>query len=134
VSPSVRSTLVAAPVLVAFLALAAFLAVSFPKREAAHLRGQLATKALAVGALAAHDVTAGFEFEDREGVVDAITAATRKHKVRSLTAQGDLVKRGVSIGVIIHGGRLRIVVNLESSKAEGMRLSSKLLAMAIVID
>jgi hypothetical protein len=65
--------------------------------------------------------------------VRAVTAATRKLRVASLTSGRALVEQGVTIGVTIDGARPKLLVNLRASKAEGLDLASQMLQLAEVI-
>ncbi len=63
----------------------------------------------------------------------AIQQASRRAQVPTLTGERDYVEQGLSLGVSIVGGRPKLVVNVEASKAEGMDLSSQMLQLAEII-
>ena len=65
--------------------------------------------------------------------VRAVTAVTRKLRIASLASGRELVEQGVTIGVTIENARLKLLVNLRASKAEGLDLASQMLQLAEVI-
>ena len=68
-----------------------------------------------------------------EREVPLIFAATRKHKVLSLTMDEPLAGSGLSIAVTRRGERAVILVDLAAARAEGADLSAGLLRLAEVL-
>lgn len=69
----------------------------------------------------------------RAADLTTISVLTRKHKVLTLTGVPEYVERGLSIGVVIKGGRPSLFVNLHASREEGANLDSQLLNLARTI-
>lgn len=65
--------------------------------------------------------------------IDAMVVATRAARVTTMTGVARYVSRGLAIGVSLHDGRPRILVNLESARLEGADLASELLKLATII-
>lgn len=65
-----------------------------------------------------------------EGQFEAASKYTQDNKILSITGIPDLVKKGVSLGVGIMGGKPKIFINLESSKAEGINWNPAILKLA----
>jgi hypothetical protein len=57
----------------------------------------------------------------------------RIEKVITMTGVSDYLTRGLSVSVGVRGGRPRILVNVEASRAEGADLSAELLKLAELI-
>jgi hypothetical protein len=68
-----------------------------------------------------------------EANLGEIFEITRKRQVITVGSREDQVKKGVSLGVFLVGGRPTIMVNLPASKTEGASFSSDLLRLATVI-
>lgn len=69
----------------------------------------------------------------RAADIDAIVAAARAARVTTMTGVARYVSRGLAIGVALHDGRPRILVNLEASRLEGADLASELLKLATIV-
>jgi hypothetical protein len=65
--------------------------------------------------------------------VRAVTAATRKLRIASLTSGRALVEQGITIGVSMEGSRPKLLVNLVASREEGLNLAAQMLQLAEVI-
>jgi hypothetical protein len=69
----------------------------------------------------------------RAADIDAIVVATRAARVTTMTGVARYVSRGLAIGVALHDGRPRILVNLEAARLEGADLASELLKLATIV-
>jgi len=67
-----------------------------------------------------------------EGALEAITRATRRFRALSFASDARVVERGVSVGLLAHDARARLVINLASARAEGADLDAALLRLAEV--
>ncbi len=65
------------------------------------------------------------------GVIASVCQAMR---IMSLTGVPSYIERGISFGFDLQGGKLGIIVNLPSAKAEGTDFSSKLLRLVRVVE
>ena len=63
----------------------------------------------------------------------AVSAFTQRNRVLSVTTVQDFLRRGVSVGLAIEGGKPRVVLNLINSNREGLRWDSKMLKISRVI-
>jgi hypothetical protein len=68
-----------------------------------------------------------------DATVPAIVAASREHGILTATGTVDHVKAGIALGLTVHGGRLKLTVNLPAAKRAQVDFSSQLLAIATVI-
>lgn len=66
--------------------------------------------------------------------IERIATATRAHKVRSLSADPETVRRGVAIGLGMRDDRPEILINLGAAQAEGADLSAQLLRVARIVS
>jgi hypothetical protein len=69
----------------------------------------------------------------RAADIAAIAAATRAARVTTVTGVARYVSRGLAVGVSLHDGRPRILVNLEAARLEGADLASELLKLATIV-
>ncbi len=83
---------------------------------------------LSGGKVAAVYVCAGLESK-----LSGIRSATRSAKVASISGFEEMVRKGLSIAAVEVDGKGKIIVNLRSAKAEGMKLESSVLRLADVI-
>lgn len=67
------------------------------------------------------------------GATRDIAAATRRASILSIASGDSQVRGGLTIGLVRTGAQLRLVVNLESARAEGARLDAGLLRLATVL-
>lgn len=74
-----------------------------------------------------------FMTDGNEKLARATSQVARRLRVLSTTSHARWVETHVSVAVVADDHSRRILVNLESSKAEGRALSSDLLALASVI-
>lgn len=65
--------------------------------------------------------------------LDAVLAASRQNQAVTMATRRSYVERGASVGVVMAGGRPKLVVNLKASRAEGAKFGSDLLAVATVL-
>lgn len=70
----------------------------------------------------------------RDPDIGTLVSVCRAMRIMSLTGVPSYVKRGVSLGFDLQGGKLDIIVNLPSAKAEGTNFSSKLLNLVRVLE
>ena len=68
-----------------------------------------------------------------ESDLDAIKEITRQAKVLSVGANREQVEKGLSLGVVEMDGKVAILVNLQSSRLEGVSFSSDFLGLTSVI-
>lgn len=66
--------------------------------------------------------------------VSAISEATQRESVLSVTGQKGYVKAGLSIGIVSRGRKFVMLVNLEASRSEGVSLSAAFLAVAEMVE
>ncbi len=66
--------------------------------------------------------------------IRALSEATRRRGILSLTGVPDYVDKGISVGLESAGNRAQIVVNLAAATAEGADFSAKLLNIARVVQ
>ncbi len=71
--------------------------------------------------------------EGNEKDLERIKSATRHRNVLTLSGTGDIAKRGLSIGLGLHEGRPRIMVNLEALQEEGHVLDARVLRLCEVV-
>ncbi len=62
-----------------------------------------------------------------------VTQLSQVHKILTITGVPQYVEDGISIGLDIKADKPQIIINLQSTKAEGADFSSKLLNLAKVI-
>jgi hypothetical protein len=67
------------------------------------------------------------------GEVGAISLASRKHSILTFTDDEQMVRAGLSIGVVRRADRAAILVDLVAARAEGADLSADLLRLAEVV-
>jgi len=65
--------------------------------------------------------------------LDELLNYTRVNKVLSITGRPDMVRRGVTLGVGVSGGKPKILLNLASLKREGVKINPALLKIAQII-
>ena len=68
------------------------------------------------------------------GVAGPVMATTRKLAILSFTSEEEMVRGGLSIGLVRRGERAAILVNLVAARAEGADLSAELLRLAEVVS
>lgn len=66
--------------------------------------------------------------------VGVFAAVCQAMGIMSLTGVPSYIERGISFGFDLQGGKLGIIVNLPSAKAEGTDFSSKLLHLVRVLE
>jgi hypothetical protein len=66
-------------------------------------------------------------------VFDSISGITRKYKILSFSGRDSEVRDHLSIGLLRHGTRPAILVNLRAATAEGADLEPELLALSEVL-
>ncbi len=71
--------------------------------------------------------------EGNETDLERIKSATRHRNVLTLSGNGEIAKRGLSIGLGLREGRPRIMVNLEALQAEGHVLDARVLRLCEVV-
>lgn len=69
----------------------------------------------------------------RAADIGAMVVTTRAARVTTMTGVARYVSRGLAIGVSLHNGRPRILVNLEAARLEGADLASELLKLATIV-
>lgn len=67
------------------------------------------------------------------GSMAAIKGAAQATQTRTLTAVSDYIGKGVSVGVVLDGGKPKIVVHLATAKSEGADYDSQLLSISEVV-
>ena len=70
---------------------------------------------------------------DLSNQTSAVVAAGAAHKVPTFTATREQFQGGATLGLVVHEGRPRVLVNLPSCKSVGMNLDPKLLELSEVI-
>lgn len=83
-------------------------------------------------ALSSNDIDVVFITNGFGSEVSAVVDITRRLDKSSLATDSDYVRRGVAIGADTVDKKIKLFVHLKGSKAEGMKLSSKLLKVATV--
>lgn len=63
-----------------------------------------------------------------------VTELTKKFKILSVTLTKDYLRYGVTMGLDMVGDNPQILINLNSSKAEGAEFSSQLLKLSKIIE
>ena len=66
--------------------------------------------------------------------VAASTGYTQANKVLSVTGNPDFVNQGVTLGIGIEGGKPKVLLNLSSSKNEGINWAPSILKVAATIN
>lgn len=84
-------------------------------------------------ALKSDGIDAVFVSEDLSAVVSAIVGVCRENQVRSVAPTEEMAKAGIAIAVVLRDGKPKIIVNLTGAKAEGMRLSARVLGLSEII-
>lgn len=86
--------------------------------------------------LKSNNIVAIYISSDLSGNIPEIISVTRKNRVLTFIGSGIKanLKRGVSVGLGVEGGRPKIYVNLEASKKEGCEFSSQFLNLAEIIE
>jgi hypothetical protein len=67
------------------------------------------------------------------GIVDKITAYTHQNKVLSITGDPGSVQKGITLGVGVAGGKPTVLLNLASSKEEGVDWNAAILKIALTV-
>jgi hypothetical protein len=93
-----------------------------------------ASKAAFEAALATHAPAAVIIADDLDKVIPEMRAATRKHKSLTITTRQAALKRGLSVAVVSGQERDEISINLEASRAEGVRFGAGLLQLARLVE
>src|SRR5262249_2730768 len=83
------------------------------------------SEAALVEDLEKNQVAAIFAGEDMDPFVETLARIGREHHVTTLSERRDHVERGFTLGVTVYVGRPKLIVNLTSSRAQGMDLSSE---------
>lgn len=66
--------------------------------------------------------------------LQSILAVSRVYQIPTLSAVGEYVESGLSVGLVANGPRAQILINLPASREEGIEFSSQLLKLARVIQ
>lgn len=66
-------------------------------------------------------------------LTDTVVEYTRANHVMSITGRPDQVEKGITLGVGVLGGKPRVLLNLSSSKEEGIDWNPALLKISTVI-
>jgi hypothetical protein len=83
--------------------------------------------------LARVSVVAAIVCPGLSGEVAVISAASRKHAILTFTDDEQMVRAGLSIGVVRRSERAAILIDLVAARAEGADLSADLLRLAEVV-
>jgi len=72
----------------------------------------------------------------KDGNVDKIIKKTRENKIFSITMikPESFVKKGISMGIIVEGGKPRIIINPEGIKEEELSLDARFLKLVKLIE
>ncbi|MDD5306139.1 MAG: YfiR/HmsC family protein [Deltaproteobacteria bacterium] len=68
-----------------------------------------------------------------QGVAADVARVARESRVATLSGARDLTEKGLAVAVVLKNGKGQILVNLKTSKDEGMDLDAALLRLAEVI-
>jgi len=74
-----------------------------------------------------------FVCEGLDAEVGSITEVTRRTKALSVASQREQVEKGLSLGVFQVDAKTTILLNLQSSRQEGVAFAADLLRLAVVI-
>lgn len=114
----------------------------FEKMSSKRLRGkQLAGVALPVtdGASIAEEfeargLDAVYLTPSLDAFVPEIKRAARAQDISTLSSSLAYAKDGVSLSVVMHSGKPKLIVNLAAARSEGMDLNSSIARVAIMIE
>ncbi len=82
---------------------------------------------------ATKDVAILYVLPGNEGNVAAIKAACAENKTRSFSCVESMIEGGIGIGVVLQGGKPKILINKSAAEESGAQLSAGVLKLAKLV-